>query len=68
MRCEAEVVVNVLFQYYFDSLDDIPLSFTENKFYSKFRSLRQKKLNLVGDFIASMSDKEALETYDQIKA
>ena len=39
----------------------------ENKYYSKFKSFRQKKLNLVGDFIASMTDKEALETFGQIK-
>jgi len=29
--------------------------------------LRHRKLNLVGDFIASMTDKEALETYDKIR-
>jgi len=48
-------------------LDDIPLSFMENKYYSKFKSFRQRKLNLVGDFIGSMTDKEALETFGQIK-
>ena len=50
-----------------DNLDDIPLSLMENKYYSKFKSFRQKKLNLVGDFVASMTDKEALETFGQIK-
>ena len=33
----------------------------ENKYYSKFESFRDRKLNLVGDFISSMTDKEALE-------
>ena len=67
MRSQAEQIVNTLFEYYLDNLDDIPLSFMENKYYSKFKSFRQKKLNLVGDFIASMTDKEALETFGQIK-
>ena len=67
MRSQAEEIINTLFEYYSDNLDDIPLSFMENKYYSKFKSFRQKKLNLVGDFIASMTDKEALETFGQIK-
>ena len=67
MRSQAEEIINTLFEYYLDNLDDIPLSFMENKYYSKFKSFRQKKLNLVGDFIASMTDKEALETFGQIK-
>ena len=67
MRSQAEEIINTLFEYYLDNLDDIPLSFTENKYYSKFKASRQKKLNLVGDFIASMTDKEALETFGQIK-
>ena len=58
MRSQAEEIINTLFKYYLDNLDDIPLSFMENKYYSKFKSFRQKKLNLVGDFIASMTDKE----------
>jgi dGTPase len=67
MRCQAEEVVNTLFEYYFDNLDGIPLSFMDNKYYLKFQSFRHRKLNLVGDFIASMTDKEALETFDQIR-
>jgi len=67
MRSQAEEIINTLFEYYLDNLDDIPLSFMENKYYSKFKSFRHKKLNLVGDFIASMTDKEALETFGQIK-
>ena len=67
MRSQAEEIINTLFEYYLDNLDDIPLSFMENKYYSKFKSFRQKKLNLVGDFIAGMTDKEALETFGQIK-
>ena len=67
MRNQAEEIINTLFEYYLDNFDDIPLSFMENKYYSKFKSFRQKKLNLVGDFIASMTDKEALETFGQIK-
>ena len=67
LRSQAEEVVNTLFEYYFDNLDDIPLSFMDNKYYSKFESFRHRKLNLVGDFIASMTDKEALETFDQIR-
>ena len=67
MRSQAEEVVNTLFEYYFDNLDDIPLSFMDNEYYSKFESFRHRKLNLVGDFIASMTDKEALETFDQIR-
>ena len=67
MRSQAEEVVNTLFEYYFDNLDNIPLSFMDNKYYSKFESFRHRKLNLVGDFIASMTDKEALETFDQIR-
>ena len=66
MRSQAEEIINTLFEYYFDNLDSIPLSFMENKYYSKFKSFRQRKLNLVGDFIASMTDKEALETFGQI--
>ena len=67
MRREAEGVLRVLFEYYLNSLSDIPTSFLENKYYSKFKSLRHRKLNLVGDFIASMTDKEALETFDEIR-
>ena len=67
MRSQAEEIVNTLFEYYLENLDDIPLSFIENKYYSKFESFRDRKLNLVGDFIASMTDKEALETFGQIK-
>ena len=67
MRRQAEEIVNALFEYYLYNLDDIPLSFIENKYYSKFESFRHRKLNLVGDFIASMTDKEALETFDQIR-
>ena len=67
MRSEAEGVVNVLFDYYLNSLDDIPTQFLDNKYYLKFQSVRQRKLNLVGDFIASMTDKEALETFDRIR-
>ena len=67
MRKQAERVVDALFEYYFNSLDKIPVSFLENKYYSKFKSQRCRKLNLVGDFIASMTDKEALETFDQIR-
>ena len=67
MRSEAEGVVKVLFDYYLNSLDDIPTQFSDNKYYLKFKSVRQRKLNLVGDFIASMTDKEALETFDRIR-
>ena len=67
MRSQADEIINTLFEYYLDNLDDIPLSFMENKYYSKFKSFRHRKLNLVGDFIASMTDKEALETFGQIK-
>ena len=67
MRSQAEEIINTLFEYYLDNLDDIPVSFMENKYYSKFKSFRHRKLNLVGDFIASMTDKEALETFSQIK-
>ncbi len=67
MRSRAKEVVNTLFGYYFDNLNDIPVSFLENNYYSKFKSFRHRKLNLVGDFIASMTDKEALEHFDNIK-
>ena len=67
MRREAADVVNVLFDYYLDSMNDIPKSLLENKFYTKFKSLRHRKLNLVGDFIAGMTDKEALEAFDKIR-
>ena len=67
MRREAEEVLKTLFDYYLDRLNDIPTFFLENKYYSKFRSFRHRKLNLVGDFIASMTDKEALETFDKIR-
>ena len=67
MRNQAEEIINTLFEYYLDNLDEIPLLFMGNNYYSKFKSFRQKKLNLVGDFIASMTDKEALETFSQIK-
>ena len=66
MRREAESVVSTLFEYYLDNMNDIPKSHSEIKFYTKFKSLRQRKLNLVGDFIASMTDKEALEAFDKI--
>ena len=67
MRSQAEEIVNTLFEYYFDNLENIPQSFMENKYYSKFKSFRHRKLNLVGDFIASMTDKEAFETFNQVK-
>jgi len=67
MRREAEGVLKALFDYYLNSLNEIPISLLENKYYSKFKSSRHRKLNLVGDFIASMTDKEALETFDKIR-
>ena len=67
MRREAKGVLKVLFDYYLNSLNDIPTSFSENKYYSKFKNMKHRKLNLVGDFIASMTDKEALEMYDKIR-
>ena len=67
MRRRAEEVVDALFKYFFNRLDSIPVSFLENKYYSKFKTMRHRKLNLVGDFIASMTDKEALEMYDKIR-
>ena len=67
MRSQAKEIVNTLFEYYLNNLDDLPVSFIENKYYSQFDSFRHRKLNLVGDFIASMTDKEALETFGQIK-
>ena len=67
MRRQAEEVVDALFKYFFNGFDSIPVSFLENKYYSRFKTTRQRKLNLVGDFIASMTDKEALEMYDKIR-
>ncbi len=67
MRTQAEEVVDALFEYYSNRLDSIPVSFLENKYYSKFKTMRHRKLNLVGDFIASMTDKEALEVFDKIR-
>tara|TARA_Y100001968_G_C19433118_1_gene758147 strand:- start:1282 stop:2235 length:954 start_codon:yes stop_codon:yes gene_type:complete len=67
MRRQAEEVVDALFEYYFNRLDSIPISFLENKYYSKFKTMRHRKLNLVGDFISSMTDKEALEMFDKIR-
>ena len=67
MRRQAEEVVDALFKYFFNRFDSIPASFLENKYYSKFKTMRHRKLNLVGDFIASMTDKEALETFDKIR-
>ena len=66
MRNEAERVVSALFEYHFENLDTIPVSFLENKYYIKFKTLRQRKLHIVGDFIANMTDKEALETFNRI--
>ena len=66
MRNEAERVVSALFDYHFENLDTIPVSFLENKYYTKFKNFRQRKLHIVGDFIASMTDKEALETFNRI--
>ena len=66
MKRQAENVVSALFEYYFNRLDDIPVSFLENEYYSKFKNSKHRKLNLLGDFIASMTDKEALETFDRI--
>ena len=66
MRSQAGGVVNALFEHYFDNFDRIPTLFLENKYYSKFKNSKQRKLNLLGDFIASMTDKEALETFDRI--
>ena len=56
--------MKVLFDYFFNSLDDIPKFLSENNYYSNFKSSRHRNLNLVGDFIASMTDKEALETFN----
>ena len=67
MRRQAKEVIDALFKYFFNSFDSIPASFLENKYYSKFKTMRHRKLNLVGDFIASMTDKEALEMFDKIR-
>ena len=67
MRREAESVVSTLFEYYLENMNDIPKSHSEIKCYTKFKSLRQRELNVVGDFIASMTDKEALEAFDKIR-
>ena len=67
MRREADGVLKALFDHFFNSLDDIPKFFSENSYYSKFKSSRHRNLNLVGDFIASMTDKEALETFNTIR-
>ena len=67
MRREAEGVLKVLFDHFFNSLDDIPKLLSENSYYSRFKSSRHRNLNLVGDFIASMTDKEALEIFDTIR-
>ena len=67
MRREAEEVLKGLFDHFFNSLDDIPKLLSENNYYSKFKSSRHRNLNLVGDFIASMTDKEALETFNTIR-
>ncbi len=67
MRYQAEQVVNALFEHYFDDLEKIPELFLENKYYSKFKNLRHRKLNIIGDYIASMTDKEALEAFDKIR-
>ena len=66
MRSQAGGVVNALFEHYFDNFDRIPALFLENEYYSKFKNSKHRKLNLLGDFIASMTDKEALETFDRI--
>ena len=66
MRSQAGGVVNALFEHYFDNFDTIPALFLENEYYSKFKNSKHRKLNLLGDFIACMTDKEALETFDRI--
>ena len=66
MRSQAGGVVNTLFEHYFDNFDTIPKLFLENKYYSKFKNSKHRKLNLLSDFIASMTDKEALEIFDRI--
>ena len=66
MRSQAGGVVNALFEHYFENFDKIPASFLENKYYSKFKNVKHRKLNLLCDFIASMTDKEALEAFDRI--
>ena len=66
MRSQAGGVVNALFEHYFDNFDKIPALFLENGYYSKFKNSKHRKLNLLSDFIASMTDKEALETFDRI--
>jgi dGTPase len=67
MRDKAERVVTALFKHYLKSLDEVPTSFLNNNYYSTFKTLNYKKLNLVGDFIASMTDKEALEIFEKVK-
>ena len=67
MRRQAKEVIDALFKYFFNRFDSIPVSFLENKYYLKFKTMRHRKLNLVGDFIASMTDKEALEMFDKIR-
>jgi dGTP triphosphohydrolase len=67
MRSEAEGVLKVLFDHFFNNLDDIPKFFSENNYYSRVKSSRHRNLNLVGDFIGSMTDKEALETFNTIR-
>ena len=66
IRSRAGKVVNALFEHYFDNFDTIPALFLENKYYLKIKNSKHRKLNLLGDFIASMTDKEALETFDRI--
>ena len=67
MRNQAAGVINALFEHYFENLDEISPSFLDNKYYSKIKNSKHRKLNLLGDFIASMTDKEALETFNRIR-
>ena len=67
IRNKAECIVRALFKYYFNRLSDVPKHFLENSYYSKLKTSNQKKLKIVGDFIACMTDKEALETFEEIR-
>jgi dGTPase len=67
MREKAAKVIEKLFSYYVKNLDKLPESWEKNPHYKYFEDENVRKLNLVGDFVAGMTDKYALDIYEQIE-
>ena len=67
MRKKGEEVITKLFMYYTKNYNSLPETLKGNPHYLSFSDLEYRKLNLVGDFISGMTDKYALDIYENIR-